>query len=88
MRIKDGFELREICGEFVILSHGVDNIDFSKLISLNETAAHMWKSVVDKDFDNAMLADVLCEAYEVDRETAEQDVARVVSQWKEIGLIE
>lgn len=88
MRIKDGFELREICGEFVILSHGVDNIDFSKLISLNETAAHMWKSVVDKDFDNAMLADALCEAYEVDPETAEQDVARVVSQWKEIGLIE
>lgn len=88
MRIKDGFELREICGEFVILSHGVDNIDFSKLISLNETAAHMWKSVVDKDFDNAMLADALCEAYEVDRETAKQDVARVVSQWKEIGLIE
>ena len=88
MRIKDGFELREICGEFVILSHGVDNIDFSKLISLNETAAHMWKSVVDKDFDNAMLADALCEAYEVDRETAEQDVVRVVSQWKEIGLIE
>lgn len=28
MRIKDGFELREICGEHVILSHGMDNIDF------------------------------------------------------------
>lgn len=26
MRIKDGFELREICGEHVILSHGMDNI--------------------------------------------------------------
>ena len=39
MRIKDGFELREICGEHVILSHGMDNIDFSKIISLNETAA-------------------------------------------------
>ena len=25
MRIKDGFELREICGEHVILSHGMDN---------------------------------------------------------------
>ena len=36
MRIKDGFELREICGEHVILSHGMDNIDFSKIISLND----------------------------------------------------
>lgn len=41
MRIKEGFELREICGEHVILSHGMDNIDFSKIISLNETAAFL-----------------------------------------------
>lgn len=88
MRIKDGFELREICGENVILSHGMNNIDFSKLISLNETAAYMWKSVEDKDFDIKMLTDVLCDAYEVDRETAERDVNRVVSLWKENGLIE
>lgn len=88
MRIKDGFELREICGENVILSHGMNNIDFSKLISLNETAAYMWKSVEDKDFDIKMLTDVLCDAYEVDRETAERDVNRVVSLWKENDLIE
>lgn len=30
MRIKEGFELREICGEHVILSHGMDNIDFQQ----------------------------------------------------------
>ena len=49
MRIKDGFELREICGEHVILSHGMDNIDFSKIISLNETAAFLWKEAVGKE---------------------------------------
>lgn len=48
MRIKDGFELREICGEHVILSHGMDNIDFSKIISLNETAAFLWKRLWEK----------------------------------------
>ena len=80
--------LKSLVNGIASLNSKLNDIDFSKLISLNETAAHMWKSVVDKDFDNAMLADALCEAYEVDRETAEQDVARVVSQWKEIGLIE
>lgn len=49
MRIKEGFELREICGEHVILSHGMDNIDFSKIISLNETAAFLWKQAVGKE---------------------------------------
>lgn len=88
MRIKEGFELREICGEYVVLSHGINNIDFSKLISLNETAAFMWKSVVDKDFDEQLLVDALCAEYEVDATTAKTDVVRVVAQWKEIGLLE
>ena len=42
MKIKDGFELREVCGEYVILSSGMENIDFSKIISLNESAAFLW----------------------------------------------
>lgn len=71
MRIKDGFELREICGEHVILSHGMDNIDFSKIISLNETAAFLWKEVVGKEeISEEELTATLLEAYEVDEETA------------------
>lgn len=48
MRIKEGFELREICGEHVILSHGMDNIDFSKIISLNETAVSCGNKLWEK----------------------------------------
>ena len=39
MRIKEGFELREMCGEHIIIATGVANIDFSTVISLNESAA-------------------------------------------------
>ncbi len=88
MRIKDGFELREICGEHVIMSYGLDNIDFSKVISLNETAAFLWKEAVGKgEFGEEELAAALLEAYEVDEDTARKDVAQVVSTWKEIGLL-
>ena len=83
MRIKDGFELREICGEHVILSHGMDNIDFSKIISLNETAAFLWKEAVGEE----ELTATLLEAYEVDEETARKDVAQVLAKWREIGLL-
>ena len=84
MRIKDGFELREICGEHVILSHGMDNIDFSKIISLNETAAFLWKEAVGKEEE---LTATLLEAYEVDEETARKDVAQVLAKWGKIGLL-
>ena len=87
MRSKDGFELREICGENVILSHGMENIDFSKIISLNETAAFLWKEAVGKDFDEQSLSDALLDAYDVDAETARKDVERILSTWREIGLL-
>lgn len=86
MRIKDGFELREICGEHVILSHGI--IDFSKIISLNETAAFLWKEAVGKEeISEEELTATLLEAYEVDEETARKDVAQVLAKWGEIGLL-
>lgn len=85
MRIKDGFELREICGEHVILSHGMD---FSKIISLNETAAFLWKEAVGKEeISEEELTATLLEAYEVDEETARKDVAQVLAKWREIGLL-
>ena len=43
MRQKQGFVLREVCGENVIVAEGIEVVDFSKLISLNETAAMIWK---------------------------------------------
>lgn len=76
MRIKDGFELREICGEHVILSHGMDNIDFSKIISLNETAAFLWKEAVGKEeISEEELTATLLEAYEGTRR-------RLVRTWR------
>lgn len=88
MKIKEGFELREICGEQIILSHGMENIDFTKIISLNETAAFLWNKAVGKDFDKEMLAHTVQEVYEVDEAVARADVERIVEQWRQSGLLE
>ncbi|MBQ6433602.1 MAG: PqqD family protein [Bacteroidaceae bacterium] len=86
MKINEGFELREICGEAVIVAHGRKNIDFSKIISLNESAAYLWRNVVDKEFDAPMLAHLLTEEYEVDEATALRDAEKVMQEWQEAGL--
>ena len=36
MKIKKGFELRDICGEKVIMATGIENVDFNQMIALNE----------------------------------------------------
>ena len=88
MKIKEGFVLRTICGQNVVSGEGTANSNFAKLVSLNESAAYLFKAVGDGEFTAETLADLLLEAYEVDRETALRDAEVLCSQWKEIGIVE
>ena len=87
MKIKEGFQLREVCGEYVVVAYGMKNIDFSKVINLNESAADMWKAVVGKDFTVEDLKNALLDTYDVSEEQAFADAQRVAAEWKEIGLV-
>jgi hypothetical protein len=87
MKINEGFELRKVCDENVIVAYGRKNIDFSKVISLNESAAYLWNAVIGKEFTCQELADLLCKEYDVDAETALKDVEQMVAGWKELGLV-
>ena len=89
MRLKKGFVLREVCGEKVIVGEGAETVDFGKLISLNDTAAVLWKKAEELgDFTVDELADALTEVYEVNREQALSDVQKLTEGWKEAGLVE
>lgn len=88
MRIKKGFNLREICGEQIIVAEGRENIDFSRIISLNESAALLWKNVIGVDFTVDTLVSILVENYDVDTDTALKDATMVVEQWKDVGIID
>lgn len=88
MKKKKGFVLRDICGQKVISGEGLEQVNFSNLISLNETAAFLWEAVEDKGFTAETMADSLCLEYEVEREIALRDAEALCAKWKEIGLIE
>lgn len=87
MRIKPGFELRSICGEHIIIAHGLNNIDFTKVITLNESAADVWYAVVDKDFTLEDMTNALLENYDVDEEQARNDAGQLLESWREVGFI-
>ena len=88
MKVKKGFELRQICGENIIMAYGVENIDFNKVISLNESAAYLWNKIEGKDFDADMLANLLRQEYEVDEQTAAHDAKTLLEEWVKVGLVE
>ncbi len=87
MRIIDGFKLRQICGENVVVPEGADLVNFNKMLSLNETAAFLWKSVVGKDFNEKTLSELLVQEYEIDENRALEDVRSLLSKWQEVGVV-
>lgn len=88
MRAKKGFNLRDICGQNIIVAEGKENIDFSNIISMNESSALLWKSIQGKDFTVDDLTKILTDNYEVDDATAKKDATILVKQWQDAGIIE
>lgn len=88
MKTKKGFNLRQVCGENVIVAEGAENIDFSSIISMSESSAYLWNSIQGKEFDKNNLVELLTQEYEVDADTAAKDVEALVAQWMKAGIIE
>ena len=89
MKIKKGFVLREVCGEHVIVGEGLGAVNFCKLLALNETAAWLWKQAQEMgEFTIEALAERLCGEYEVTSDDAQKDVADILANWREVGVVE
>jgi translation initiation factor 6 (eIF-6) len=88
MKQKTGFVLRNICGENIIVAEGKENMNFSNIISMNESSALLWQKLENKEFTIEDMANVLMEEYEVAQETALADSTLLAQQWKNAGIIE
>lgn len=88
MKAKTGFNLRNVCGEQVIVAEGRENIDFSNIISMNETSAYLWNAIQGKDFTVDDLVKLLTQEYDVDEQTARKDAQALANQWLDAGICE
>ncbi len=87
MKTKKGFRLRELGGDYILIGESVELINFNSLITLNESAAYLWRNVDGKDFNAETLTDLLLDEYEVDAETAQRDAEATLQNWFEAGII-
>lgn len=88
MKLKQGFNLRNICGEYILIAEGIENIDFTSVINMNETAAYLWKSLQEKDFAVEDMVKLILKEYEIDEDTAYADCKKLSDQWKEAKICE
>jgi len=73
MKINPGFVLKDIAGSFVVVPVGDNLVDFSAMITLNETGAFLWK-LLDEDISVQELANAMCKEYDISEEEALADV--------------
>ena len=94
MKAKKGFNLREVCGEQIIVAEGKENLDFTNIISMNESSAFLWNSVQGKEFTIDDLADLLVDNYMIDENTpldherAKKDAQAMLDKWVEANIVE
>ena len=88
MRIKEGFVLREICGETIISGEGLDQVNFSKLIRVNESAAFLLRKAGHDEFTAESFARLLCEEYGISEETAAADAEALCRNLVKSGVAE
>ena len=88
MKIKEGFILREMCGENIVSAEGLEHINFNKLISLNESAAYLWRELCGKEFSTEEMAELLIARYGIDKELALKDSAALCEAWIKAGIAE
>ena len=88
MKLVEGFTLRNIMGQPTIIGEGVAQVDFNKLITLNQTAAFLWEQLEGKEFALEDVVSLLMDTFAIDRELAEKDAESICRKWIELGLAE
>lgn len=88
MKLKPNFELRDVCGENIVIPCGIENVNFDSIIHLNETGAFLWREAEKGDFSIESLTEALLGEYDTTPETAAHDVAAFVAKLQEQKLAE
>ncbi len=87
MKKKQGFTLRQIGTEQVLVAESIEIIDFTKIISFNATAAFLWNEIGDDEFTEERLVELLMNNYDVSRELVVTDVSNLVKDWIREGIV-
>ena len=87
MKIKNGFVVREVGGESVVVPVGEMSKVFHGMINLNETGAFLWNFFGEEHtMDEGVFA--LLGEYDVDEATARADVEKFIETIEKNGFTE
>lgn len=87
MRVKQGFVLREICGEYIIVPTGEIAIEFNGLMTVNEIGAFLWERL-NQEVSFEDLLQAILDEYDVDEVTARIDLKEFIEYLNKYQILE
>ena len=82
MQIKNGVVLREIAGNYIVVSTG----ETGGMVSLTESAASLFKRLLKGATEDELVSALLSE-YDIDETVAKEDVKAFIEKLKEAKLL-
>lgn len=86
MNLNKDFILRNIAGESILVATGNATQDFNGMITLNEVATFILENIDECETEEVLVEKVL-EEFEIDEETAKNDVREFLDQAIKFGII-
>lgn len=86
MKIKDGFMLRRVGGQFVVVALGEASRSFNGIIRLNDTGKFLWEQL-SADRTEEQLCEALLSEYDVTPQQARADVSEFIGTLKKAALL-
>ncbi len=87
MKMKEGLLLREIAGEYVVIAVGKPELNFNRMLVLNESGALLFRKL-QGGASGRELVDALTREYEVTQEEAVRDVKIFLERLAQAGCME
>lgn len=87
MKIKNGFMLRKVGAQNVVVAVGEASRSFNGIIRLNDSGKYLWEKLQQETTEQQLLSDMLND-YNIDEATARADIERFVQSLKGAGLLE
>lgn len=86
MKIREGFLLREVAGNYIVIAAGDEGLNFNNIITVNEIGAIIWRGIEAEKTKEQIIDEILLE-YDIDKDTAAGDFDEFIAQLTDAGVI-
>jgi hypothetical protein len=87
MKIKGNINIRKIGDEYLLILNDGNNVDYTRMVSMNGSAAFLLQQTGKEEFTVDQWAALLMEKYEIDYERASTDAEVLIDKLRQAGVV-